>query len=109
MIIKNKQKWSDSTTIEYLYIINNKVIYSYCLSTCDKKSKDRFLYNVYVQEQHRGQGYFNDIMTMVNKECKGNIFVNVERNSTLVDKYKKLGFEYMYEVDSYYDCYVKLK
>lgn len=110
ILIENNQIWEDTKRTEYTYTIKNEVIYSFGLETSNKiEDIDNFLYSVYVQPKYRGKGYFYKLMNKVFELTKGNIYIHCNKNSSIINKYLELGFEFFNELDENYDYYVFTK
>lgn len=113
ILLENKQDWNDYQAIEYTCIIDNEVIYSYCISTIEKNEyfnldNSIMLSNVYVQKKYRQCGYFNEIINQVFNTYKCNIFINCKKGYWLIDKYKSFGFVYYKEYDGETNSYIKV-
>lgn len=104
MKIVEYQKWDFHEAKKYIEINENEIIYSYVIDTFKNEyfalCNDVELSSLYIQPKYRNKGIFYEIMKDIFEEYKNyNIIISVRKKSFIEEKYKRLGFKFLKNID----------
>jgi len=103
-LIQYVQRWDYHKSTHYIKMDIDKVVYSFEFNTLTNPD-EIVLSGVYVQEDYRGNNYFCEIMDIVSKLVYKKIWIQVLKDSSIINKYKEYGFVYEFEYDDKFDWY----
>lgn len=113
--IKWWNKWDFHTTDHHLYLDGEKIVCGYDIVKFDNDPHTIRIDGIFVNVNYQNNGIFNVMMDKILNEyvCyitgEDDFFENIEiivrKNSWIIEKYEKLGFEFHSNADENFDYY----